>query len=92
MVIKNATDPNGQGVIVPTKIKEMTNKTLSLKLDFLNPEYVSMSSQNEKDKVYFKFPDGLMLTDEEGNGLMLDKASKDSGDGSSLDVGISVQP
>ena len=79
VVIKNTSDPNGPGIVIPTKIKEMKNSSITIKLLIENPELVSMSSQNEKDTVEFKFKDGLILTDEDGNGLLLDKASKGPG-------------
>lgn len=86
---KNSTDPNGDGIGVLTSIIDITDKSVEIKLNFENPEFVSMSSQNEKDRVYFKFPQGLILTDLDGNPLTLDKASKSDG-GQSLDVGISI--
>jgi hypothetical protein len=88
-VWKNSTDPNGDGIGVLTSIIDITDKSVEIKLNFENPEFVSMSSQNEKDRVYFKFPQGLILTDLDGNPLTLDKASKSDG-GQSLDVGISI--
>lgn len=36
-----------------------------------------MSSQNEFDNLVIKWPQGLVLSDEEGNGLILDNASED---------------
>ena len=72
-MIRNASDPNGPGVKVRTKIKDIGEKDIKVKLMFGNPQFVSMSSQNEKDRVYFQFPENLVLTDEAGNGLLVDK-------------------
>ena len=49
-----------------------------------------MSSQTELDSLVIKWPQGLVLSDEDGNGLILDGAKEDK-DGTSLDNNIVLQ-
>ena len=67
----------------------MEGTKLDLKLQFENPSFISLSTQNELDSIVFKYPKDVVLTDIDGNGLVLDNAD-DGGD--ALDVGVPLQP
>ena len=85
-VLRNSSDPEGETQI-PMIITQMEGTQLDLKLQFENPQYVSLVSQNELDDIVFKYPKDLVLTDMDDNPLIIDKAS-DSKD--SLDVAIQI--
>jgi hypothetical protein len=60
----------------PTKIQ--------VKLNWANPSILSLSSQNELDNLVIKWPKNLILTDVDGNSLIMDEA-EESEAGTSLD-------
>jgi len=45
---------------------------LSLRLEFLRPELVSLSSQSESDQIIMKFAKDFVLNDKKGNSLVFD--------------------
>jgi hypothetical protein len=58
---------------------------------FENPQYVSMGCQNKQDSLVIKFKQDIILTDLEGNPVILDKADSDL-DSGTIDLKINLQP
>ena len=71
-------------------LDSMADTKVEIKIKFQKPGEISMSSQTELDSLVIKWPQGLVLSDEDGNGLILDGALEDK-DGSSLDNNIVLQ-
>lgn len=59
-----------------------------MKLDFKNPELISMSSQSDSDQIIIKFEKTLVLNDVNGNSLVFDDGSNKA---DSIDFGLPVQ-
>jgi hypothetical protein len=57
----------------------MEAKTMELKLELENPSEVSMGDQSLKDSIVIRFPKDLVLTDTEGNSLVIDNAEDTEG-------------
>ena len=67
------------------KLNELDPTRIKLKLEWANPSIISLSSQNELDNLVIKWPDNLILTDVDGNSLVMDDA-EESQDGGTFDT------
>ena len=67
------------------------DKSIKLKMLFENPEYVSLGCQYDQDSIIVKFDENLLLTDTEGNPVLLDKGIPNI-DTKTIDLKINIQP
>ena len=51
-------------------------KKIEIKIKWDNPSIISMSSQNQLDRLILKWKKKLILTDDKGNNLMMDTAQE----------------
>lgn len=73
------------------KLNSLDPTRVELKLEWSNPSIISLSSQNELDYLTIKWPNGLILTDVDGNSLVMDEAEENQSDGA-LETQCIIQP
>lgn len=70
-------------------ITNLDPKNLGIKINFENPEILSLGSQFSPDQLVIKFPNNLVLSDKAGNSLILNNGAVGK---NSVDIKLNIQP
>ena len=60
-------------------LSELTETGFNIAIEFENPEFVSLSSQNLLDSILIRFDERTIINDEEGYSLVFDQGEKKDG-------------